>query len=263
MAHFTYESLAAFGRDAGAAKEFGAHQGWHDPKWTGDTFDNALNKVLKGDTSKVADADKLLTRLEANIELKTRQWVGAVAGVFPSVPDYLAGHPESMRKLTEQASDQTPLKVFVDIVASCSLTPDQMQTRGTAVLALVMALSSARPVELWTCSALDGADEDGFTNVMIRIASAPLQLSEACAALGNAATARALLYGLGRRLNGFAGGWSRLGSREEDIRAMLGAHCQPADLVIKPTHANDEDIIKDPVAWLNKTLKRFNATQEE
>ncbi len=258
MAHYTYESLAAFGRDAARAR----HLDYGDNEWGGDTWDGALDKALKGDTAKVARAEKLLSKLEASIELKSRQWVGTVAGAFPSVPDYLAGHPESMRVLSSVDSDQTPLKVFVDVVASASLTAEQMENRGVAVTALVMALCQSRPVELWTCSALHGT-QGGFTNVMIRIASAPLQLSEACAALCNAATARHLLYALARKLNGFGGGWSELGYTEPDIRRMLGAHCQPADLVIKPTHTEDENIIKDPVAWLNQTLKQFATTQED
>jgi hypothetical protein len=260
MAHYLYESLAAFGRDAADAYT----HAWStnlDSSWTGDTWEAALQKALRGDTAKVARAEQLLSKLEANIELKTRQWVGTVAGAFPSVPDYLSGHPESMRRLTELESDQTPLRVFVDIVASASLTADQMERRGIAVLAVAMALTASRPVELWTCSALDGAD--GFTNVMIRIASAPLQLSEACAALCNPATARALLYALCHKLNHHQGGWAKTGHTEAGLRKMLGTYCQPTDLVIKPTHANDEEIIQDPVAWLNQTLKQFSTNQDE
>jgi hypothetical protein len=125
-----------------------------------------------------------------------------------------------------------------------------------------MALCQVRPVELWAFTALDGHDEeDGTTNVMCRINSAPLNLSEACYALTNIGYDRNLTHAYGYQHNGYTGGWSSHGHSEKGCRAFL--KCEANDLVIPPSYVKDEQIVSDPLGWVQAVINKYTQTNEE
>ncbi len=183
-----------------------------------------------------------------------------VAGVFPSVPDFVAGHPECMRRIEQSNSETAPVRIYVCTTSSAAMPWEALQKRGIAVLAATMALSQSRPVELWVCTSLDGR-HGGTSNIMVRINAAPLNLSEACYALCSIGFDRNLTHGYSRWLNGFAGGWSMYGHSESGLRRMLDA--EPTDLVVPPSFVTDEQIIKDPVGWVRGVLDKYIKRQED
>lgn len=228
-------------------------------KWSGETPEESLELAETGDTSRVADAEKLVSKLEAHIEINHPSWTTDMVGAFPSVPDYVAGIPENMRRLMDAPSESTPIRIFACTTSSAGMSWEALAKRGTSILAATMGLSQCRPVELWTCTSLHGNDSDGVSNIMVRINAAPLRMSEACHALCSIGFDRNLTHGYARWLNGFNGGWSVHGTGEEGLRRMLKA--APTDLVIPPSYYTDDKIITDPVGWVRGVLDRYINSQ--
>lgn len=256
---FKFESVSAFAKEMKDRGMNGIVEGFSGGRgWTGEEFLESREKAAKGDTSHVAEAERLLDKLNLSIETISPQWVPSVAGMIPSVPDYLAGHPECMRTITDCQSEAAPMRIFVCTSSSAGVNWKDLQKRGIAVLAATMALCQSRPVELWTCTAMDGSD--GTTNVMCRINSSPLRLSEACYALCSIGFDRNLTHTFGARANGFTGDWSSYGHTESGLRRMLDT--DPNDLVIPPSFLTDDLIIKNPIAWVKQVLSRFQNREE-
>jgi hypothetical protein len=229
---------------------------------TGEDYEESVRYAIGGDTSRVSEAEKLLDKVNAGIELPARQWETAAVGFFPSVPDYLSGHPECMRRIGDAVSEHVPVRIFVCTTSSASMNYKVLEKRGISILAAAMALARSRPVELWTFTALDGSHE-GTTNIMVRIASNPLMLSEACYALTSIGFDRQLTHAYALKINAYRGGWASFGHSLEGCKKNLAGLVSEQDIIIPPSFVTDDLIIKDPLAWVNKTLERFQVEQEE
>ena len=258
MATYTFNSVAEFGRAMQSITP--KHR---DPDWSGETFEKSLEYAIKGDVRMVAEAEKILDKVQANIETTGRQWQNAVVGNIPSVPDYVMGHPESMRRLTTYESEAAPIRIWVGTNSSASINHEDLRKRGVAVLAAAMALSQSRPVELWTFGTLRGNGEFGECNVQIRINAAPLDLAEACVALASIGFDRNLTHNWGFVKDSFDGRWAReLQSKLHDEKAciegcrqMLGAATE--DLIVPPSSNKFSEVISDPVGWVQKILASY------
>lgn len=267
MAIHKFESVAAYGRHVKTLLGHTRARDW-GKSGAGEALAQSVDYAINGNTRLVAEAEKLMGKLETSIEVKSRQWGGAVAGAFPCVPDYLIGLPESMRKLDDCVSDNVPLRIFCCTSSSGVMDWQQLQRRGIAVLAATMALCQSRPVELWTFTPFRGDGEHGECNVMVRVNSSPLCLSEACVALCSIGFDRNMGMTIGYVEDRFDGGWARLlkdagfNNEEQTIaacREMLGA--SEADLIIPPAHVNFQQIYTNPVGWVQTILNQYTANE--
>ena len=272
MAIHKFASVAALGRaidalaDDPRTKRTGGvsgNSGLNLKEWTGETFRESIDFALYGNTALVAEAERLLDRLQTNLEVRRRQWGSAVAGAFPCVPYYLIGHPESMRRLDDVSSDSAPLRIYVCTSSTMSVDWRHLQQRGIAILAATMALSQTRPVELWTFTSFAGDGEHGEYNLMVPINASPLCLSEACVALCSVGYDRNLAMALGYARDTYDGGWAGSVGRHlhderastEACRRLLGA--EPDDLVIPMSSSAFTQITADPVAWVQTILNQY------
>jgi hypothetical protein len=157
-----------------------------------------------------------------------------------------------------------------NIVSSGIIDAPILKKRGTAILALVMALIQVRPVTLHVVATLDGyRDKSGETIFSTQLATAPLDLARACYALTSQGFCRFLNYELGRKLNDFTGGWPSNysygsaggGSYSEYLAKMLSPDPKRT-LVIDAAQARDP-IVDQPVEWINEQVRRFTSQQEE
>jgi hypothetical protein len=256
-----FDSCGAF---ADACRSLKAGTDAHASWWGGDSRSALLGKCEAGDDRFVAPAMALLEKINAEIEIPRPQWQPSVYGAFPNVPEALAGEIECMRHLQLPQEESTPIRIYYDPTSSAAIDAKDLQSRGCAALALVMALSAIRPVELWCFSDLDAHGTD-HANVMVKIQSAPLMVSEACYMMCNPGFARCLMYGYAEKTMGFHGMWG-FGDHCEDAtaRARLMAaslNASPQDLVIPGISVRDE-MVKDPVGWVNRQLARLAHVRE-
>lgn len=229
-----------------------------------------------GDLSIVESAQRILSKIQTEINIPASTWVDDVAGFFPCVPEALSGDPECMRQTEDQQSNTTPLNIFVDLATSAGLTPEQIMRRGCAVLALVMALTAIRPVSLRVgCLMGSNAEASGqkkgdrWCAVSTVIDTQPLDLARAAWALTDAGCPRRLFYGIGDTI-GFDGNWPEFrGIPYGDVQCPK--HVQRATeifaldgetLYIPPMCVIDHEIemmIKRPTQWVNKKIAEFSA----
>jgi hypothetical protein len=258
--NWKFNSLAAFAEACREKKLKTEHDSSYERSWTGETLHECLKKATGGDESLVGKAETMVDSLEANFETPSRRWSPNVAGAYPNVPDVLAGLPENMRYLEESCSSSSPVRVFVCTTSSAGVDAETLRNRGVAILAFVMLLTRTRPVELWTFTALDGKDEEGASNVMVRIKTDPLCLSEACYALTSVGVDRLLTHSWSKRHNGYTGGWARgfayNGGAEGAASVRHLVTDNPIDLVLGPTWHGDQ-IVTDPIGWVKDQLAAY------
>ena len=250
-----------------------------DPKFYGaTTFAQAVARCAMGHDQCVPRATELLGKLENSVAVSTTAFESSVAGVIPSVPEYLAGDPESMFDQVSHQSDAAPLTIYVDMASSASISADAFMKRGIAILALTMMLSQVRPVNLnlFSCGgccathrtpAMVEAKED-YSIVVARIETAPLDLARAAFAMTDVAVPRRLFYAAQQELCGFDGLWPTLRGAERGattspeyigrLKSILQTDGET--LLIPAISALDPDckmMLDEPVEWLNGKLIEY------
>jgi hypothetical protein len=266
-----YDSTAALAADyvKQNAKAASIHHGGWDQgnSWYGgESLEASLRFAQSGDIRLVDKAEALLDKLDTTIETNRKVWEPAPAGAYVCVPDVLAGRPTPMRRLTHQQDEMSPITILAVSTSSAGISADTLQRRGTVILALVMALSRVRPVSLQQLTIVDGKHE-GETVITSEINTAPLDLATACYVLTSAGFARRLTYGLAAAHNKFRGGWPanfNYGSPHRYYEILKGRLVSDPSrcLVIGAAQLGDE-MLSDPVRWINKQIARFTAEQDE
>jgi hypothetical protein len=253
-----YYSIEDFSRAANGAKD---RSRGGDSSWYGnESFEDALQGCINGDVELIAEADKLLEKIDGeSLETTAHKWVPSPQGAFVCVPDYLNNSPFAMRNRKKLVSDLSPIKIYIATTCSAALDSQTMLRRGIAALALLRKLESLRPVQLFLTGELHG-EHDGICLQVIRIESQPLNMSVTCYALSHVAFARKLSYSLARKTDGFNGNWpdmhrlenGRTTKRYNDyIRTQIGM--EPQDIYIPSAHVYDL-MLTDPVDWVNRTV---------
>lgn len=228
-----------------------------------DAIDKIMQTIANGDESLVPEAEKLMDSLEVALETVGRIWQSDVSGQVLSVPDYLANVPTTFRRMKETVSDVSPIKLYVSSSCAWYITPDQMQRRGVAIMALAMKLQAIRPVEVYLLTELGTNYNDILYSA--RLESRPISLAHCVNVLANVNVGRVILNGIART-EGFdyknSSGYnvSTPTKGYEKWRAsVLGI--TESDLVIGRV-ARDSEILDDPIAWINSHLSLYSEVQD-
>lgn len=178
-------------------------------EWAGGTGKDALAFARHGDVSHVADAERILEKLDTEIDSDGVRpvWMPSVVGNFPLVPAYLAGTPEAMLARTDVPDARCEIEVWADATVSGSCDQRDMVRRGVVTMAFAMALSRARNVRMVVYTT------NGVGDVAIRLAS-PMDVSEVCAAFCQPSITRQLIYAWS-----FSFGWSGTWARWAEVKA--------------------------------------------
>lgn len=229
-----------------------------------------FTKARTGDVSKVADAEKLLDKIEVQLHLESSIWQNDVVGAYPDVPAFLANEPECMRRRVVTEDDRSPLRVWVDVSSSGGISWEQLLPRGIAALALVMQLiRSGRAVELWTFISVHGRI-NGQSAICVKMNTTPIDVASVAYCLTSQGYARGLCYGAARQFNGFAGSWGKnyvhcgsLAERIAGARKTLQGLTAPQDIILPAPFYDDMRnkgeaglIFRDPVKWVLEACKR-------
>lgn len=235
----------------------------------------AQQYCINGDASNVANAEKLLSQFQSEIETTIYVDTPSVAGCYPVVPEALAGDPECMREPELIGDTGAPITIVVDIMAQASISATQMRSRGIAILALVMALSASRPVTLRLayCShgeETDQSDGDRMMLMTVAVNTAPLDLASAAYAITHASFLRRVCFGLAYQY-GFNGCFARfngLSNSSPDsqyyidrVKRYLGISDEM--LYIPAAMCANSELLTSPTTWVRKQLEKFGAREAE
>lgn len=241
---YHYASLADFARGCQARR----HEE-RDSDWAGGSREDALRWCRTGDTSKVAEAERLLEKLDTEIDSDGMRpmWTPSVVGSFPIVPAYLAGTPESMLARTDVPDARGEIEIWANTTVSCDCSARDMMRRGVVTLAFAMALSRIRNATVVLYGTTNGS------NVAIRLAN-PLDISEACAAFCQPSITRQLIYSHADQ-DGFYGAWAAWAETMKgaavERRALIDHAGMPEDAVRLGTEklgeyasVSDDDLVR-------------------
>lgn len=256
-----YPSIAALARDARetdcCALAIPRPASW----FNGETPADSIARAISGDDSLVAEAERLLSRINAAIDMPERPFVADVAGAYPVVAEYLAGMPDCMRRRAIVENEAAPVRLFYGVGSWVGITAAELLRRGCAALALTMALSRVRPVELVLYHHTRSGERESL--IFAPVNTQPLDVASAAYALSSSGFARWLFYNLARHHH--FGRRAACGLRFPEgtdtpayaarLRRLLGA--DTSDVILDEPRSHDDPAIADPVAWVNAQLAKF------
>lgn len=177
-----------------------------------------------------------------------------------------------------EVSDRAPVKVFACVTSSAWVGPEQLETRGAAIMAAVLSLQASHPVELFLYTDLCGrADEcvvnafERFSSILItRIETQPLELSTAAWSLAHQGFARQIMFGPAYAKMGFNSGWG--GDKLVGIEDIDNANSPRNKMMKEALGMNDHDlmipgafisdlILSDPVQWVKNVLASYQLAE--
>lgn len=220
----------------------------------------ALQAIDAGHMESVAPSDKFLADVENILPTPTarNEYLDDVAGAVPNVPAFVAGLPLNMRRKVKRVNEAAPIAVIVNTTLSGGISIEDMQARGSAILALVRALSSRRPVELWSGTGIHA--DVGALWQLYRIETAPLDLARAAFILSHPCATRGIQYGVGRSPEyGFNGHWPYSSGQDKHIERAAFVRALPhvSEVLYIPSAHVDEASIKDPINWITENVKAY------
>jgi len=229
--------------------------------WTGATASEAYDACTIGDLECVPAAERMIDKISANVETTRSVWEPAVAGAYPIIPDYLAGHPLNMRRRTHVANENAPLKIYLDLTSSAGVGSRDLVNRGIAFLALAMLLTRSRPVEMHVFTALGSraGSTRGSGIVSFPLPTAPLDLAIA-GGVFTKGIARTLGYEYLAKVLGTGPAWlmgisptNPVSLRKYVDLARAALHAGPEDIIIGPVYATDESI-SNPIKFVQRMV---------
>lgn len=229
-----------------------------------------ITLLRNGDPDMVADAQKIMGKLTAHLPTISQQWEMAIAGAFPSVPDYLANSPENMWYRRYNPDDTAPVTIYVNVLPSGGCSDSQLLTRGAVIVALVQLLMKRRNQVKVIAYADQPCDQyyDRTTKTYVQpgvvicyqLPTSPVILSKLCTSLGHPYVVRNVMMHAAEITDPHInGGWLRgheptYGYNEAKVRVDLGA--APQDVILPALHYEDP-CINDPVGFIHRELKRI------
>lgn len=234
-------------------------------QWSGASFygsnataANAWEKATLGDSSLVAEAEKLLETFSLDAHTTRTKRENWLFGAVPNVPAYLSGSPYSMRRKVRYQDDTAPLTICASLSTSAGISAELLMKRGTAILALVMRLAEMRPIQL---RLFHEAGTGGRINLfqVFDVQTQPLALASACHALTSANYQRGIALAL-QSLCGMPsyGPWP--GNRHDSKAYREYLQLSAEDLLIMGAHISE---FNNPHEWLKKQLAKYGEQPEE
>jgi len=209
-----------------------------------------MDMLTQGYTKHVEELNDLVNSLDVQTEGVTIS--PGVSGFSPIVPNYISGHPFTMRRRVSADSETAPIRVFVAMAVSCGVTAEQARLRGAAIIGLCLALANFRPVELWLYSSGDSKKNCQ----LIRLGNSPWDLSEIGFMVGHTAAMRLFVYGLEAK-NGWSGRWADYSYCGNLDLAKLREHIDITehDIIIPGQYLGDNN--DDVEAWIKDKIEQW------
>lgn len=243
-----------------AAKQSGATYPWARECFNRSAKRNGMPLLTDGDASLVAEARALINSLTAKLPTVRSLWQLDMAGGYANVPAACSGSPAAMMRYTRKPNDNTPVRIWVNVLPSGGCNTAQLLKRGAVLSALALLLSKRRSIVKITAYADQPADDKKGVVLSWDLPTAPISLAHWCASLGKPELVRdTSMYAAGCLNPSVNGGWLRghcPGYRydERQVRADLGA--KRDDVVIPALFAADK-LINEPLAWIERELDRI------
>lgn len=232
----------------------------------GGSYEQNLERLRIGDRTNLELAQKIMDQMHTQqvFSIGSPVLVPSVVGFIPNIPNYLAGVPQDMYniEIDETPSPTSPIKIFVETTVSAMLTQKELTARGVAALALTLALSMTRPVQLYTATFGCYNDWNGTVHgSIVPVMSNPIDLDRAVYMLTHSGFNRALAFPqISYQHNPKSARYTSI-PFPRNCRDIC--QCEPEDILIKGGHAEDTLMLNDPVAWVKQQLEKHGAPVQQ
>lgn len=234
-----------------------------NPDFSGGTFEQCVNKLTNGDLTGLEQAQKIIDQMQDQqvFSLLTPTLKSDVVGFMPNVGNALMGAPDDMYNISfsENESITSPIRVFVETTVSAALTHQELINRGVACLALVLAFSMVRPVELYTASFGEIRRDSTEHGAIVRIPTNPIDLNRAVFMLTAPGFCRQLMF----TTVYFQGNCLHRSSIPFATDCRDICKCEPNDILIKGGYLSDNLMLNDPIAWVKQMIEKHNINRQE
>lgn len=212
-----------------------------------------LTTLIEGDDTYVEEAQRYMDSVREKIESPSTRWGHALNGAFPDVPAFLAGDPEHMWYREPTTNDRTPLRIYVGLSCSWTITPQQMRARGLIIAAFAMAMLEVRPVTI--IPFMNGHDYGRTEHAIVSfdIDTRQLVLSQLVACMSDIYATRHVWIPAIFAINCHIDRSVPFASiKRSDI-----PNIQPGDMYLPPlTHA--DVLTTDPLNWLRANVAHYS-----
>lgn len=163
-----------------------------DYSWCGGSFEDAMEQVKHGNPNRVKKLFDGLNVIEALINEEKVGEIRDVTGEYFDVADFLSGEPEVFRR--DEIGQQKPVvPVYVNFGMLGDISPDIIENRGCAIVALVDELqSSGFIVDLRIVKATKYDYDHVYAD--IKVMTNPVDLDEIAFLIANPLTQRRLWF---------------------------------------------------------------------
>ena len=249
--------------------------------YSGESFASACAKAETGDAKAAEDSAKLMKALsDLAIPQKRRELVHAKHGGRVSVPAYLGGSQNPVRKSMQTASQKAPIAIVCGFVSSGMIEQRDLYKRGTALAALVRRVAAQRPVDLYLAGTGRIDSTDTSVSLLIKFPTRPIDTHRLAFLLSSQGFGRCMAfagYDLAAHFAAIAGiaatkpyefdtqiAWggnydystSTHCDYAQDIADVLGKQVFFFNDVIS-TKGDMTEINQDAVAWVNRKAKEL------
>lgn len=222
-----------------------------------------IDMLKRGNEAGLDQTQAMVDKFTEELAVSSPVWVRDIAGYHPDVPAYLAGEPESMWNIDYIQSDRSPLRVWIGLTGTWSVSDDQLLERGIALAAFALALVNKRPVYITPYVNGHTYGDRGrsvqHSIVSWDIQTSPVVLSQLMANLSRPEISR--YTGLPTtRLND-----DRV-PRSIPFGYLERKHIEhilaPDDLFIPPVKSSDL-LLNNPIKWVKEQLVKYGVEDDE
>jgi hypothetical protein len=165
------------------------------------------------------------------------------------------------------------VRVLVDTSVSWTISPDDIATRGGAVVALCDVLNlCGYSTEVWATSVVSGSQSSSLLSVLVPIQhhGSPWDIRSASFPLTNGDFLRRVMFAVyegldesERKCFGINNGGGYGTPRRSELGSMADVHCGGADIIVPSDAGSISQIVRDPVAWVLGQCKNVGVLNDE
>lgn len=239
----------------------------------GVTAKQVADGMTFGSDEAAAKAAEMLSMFDKEIETRGKTLTLDIGGAMPLIPAHLSGDPECFYSLDDCRDNMAPLSIIFDPSCSAAISAKAMKRRGTAVLALVMAMSAIRPISLELCCVLDVGEKHhrknakglvSFCCIRAPINTTPLDLATAAWCLTESGLPRFFGYGAATAVfdsplcwQSVAGVDMRDSRNPKTIEATLDLMGRSRDALLIPSASSLDPLTSDPESWVRSMFNHY------
>ena len=229
--------------------------------WSGGLSEaQVYERLAHGDDQYVPAAEAAIEGIMRDLHLETlrTEWVNDLAGARADVGAFIAGNPLSMKRKVIVSREVFPIKIFVSLTSSCGVSTRVLEERGICLLALLIALTRVRPVEMFTFNAIERSAGHQPIVDIVKMPTSPIDIGLMSFVLVNQSFTRGLCYSyLTHHTPGIL--YNPPMTNIDRCRQLVGA--SPTDIIFPPIHLHDD--YSNPTAWVKARLRTILSLNEE